>query len=74
MCTSPLARRDGAHVLRDVGIPTRPNPCFDFDDDIALDGVTGVVHCFPGDASRIYQLNKDLNSFAQFLHRWRRNA
>lgn len=36
-------------------------------DDIALDGVTGVVHCLPGDESRTYPLNKDLPSFAHFL-------
>ncbi|AZQ34493.1 hypothetical protein EJ357_14230 [Streptomyces cyaneochromogenes] len=37
-------------------------------DDIALDGVTGVVHCLPGDEFEIYPLNKDLNSFAHFLY------
>ncbi|MFL5994419.1 MAG: SUKH-4 family immunity protein [Streptomyces sp.] len=37
-------------------------------DDIALDGVTGTVYCLPGDESEICLLNKDLNSFAHFLH------
>ncbi|MER6492403.1 SUKH-4 family immunity protein [Streptomyces sp. BK205] len=36
-------------------------------DDIALDGVTGVVHCLPGEESETYPLNKDLPSFAHFL-------
>ncbi|MFF7279189.1 SUKH-4 family immunity protein [Streptomyces griseorubiginosus] len=55
-----------ADLLRDVGIPARPNPWFDLRerrtdlpegaegwlllgmvpyDDIALDGVSGVMHC-----------------------------
>ncbi|SDM67413.1 SUKH-4 immunity protein [Streptomyces sp. cf386] len=37
-------------------------------DDIALDGVTGTVHCLPGDESETYPLNKDVNSFAYFLY------
>lgn len=37
-------------------------------DDIALDGVTGVVHCLPTEESKAYPLNKDLPSFAHFLH------
>ncbi|WP_416975998.1 SUKH-4 family immunity protein, partial [Streptomyces sp. 4F14] len=37
-------------------------------DDIALDGIAGVVYCLPGDETEIYPLNKDLNSFAHFLH------
>jgi hypothetical protein len=37
-------------------------------DDIALDGVTGVVRCLPDDASETYPLNKDLHSFAHFLY------
>ncbi|WP_020122639.1 SUKH-4 family immunity protein [Streptomyces canus] len=96
-----------ADLLRDVGIPARPNPWFDFVDgspeqartlgdayddlrerwadlpegaegwlllgtvpydDIALDGVSGVVYCLPGDESEIYPLNKDLPSFSRFLH------
>lgn len=36
-------------------------------DDIALDRVTGIVHCLPGGESETYPLNKDLPSFAQFL-------
>ncbi|WP_406160743.1 SUKH-4 family immunity protein [Streptomyces canus] len=96
-----------ADLLRNVGIPARPNPWFDLVDgspeqartlgdaygdlrerwtdlpegaegwlllgmvpydDIALDGVSGVVYCLPGDESQIYPLNKDLASFAHFLH------
>ncbi|MFF1304720.1 SUKH-4 family immunity protein [Streptomyces sp. NPDC058307] len=96
-----------ARFLRDVGLPSRPNPWFDlvngtpeearalgacYDDlrerwtdlpegaenwlllgtvpydDIALDGVTGVVQLLPGDGSDICPLNKDLSSFAHFLH------
>ncbi|MCL8016837.1 SUKH-4 family immunity protein [Streptomyces sp. AS02] len=102
-----IRHQPSAHFLRQVGLPSRPNPWFDlvdgsaeqartlgdcYDDlrerwtnlpenaeswllvgvipydDIALDGVTGVVHCLPGDESEIYPLNKDLNSFARFLH------
>lgn len=37
-------------------------------DDIALDAVTGIVHCLPGDESETYPLNKDLPSFAHFLY------
>ncbi|GGZ39203.1 SUKH-4 family immunity protein [Streptomyces poonensis] len=37
-------------------------------DDIALDGVTGIVHCLPADESEAYPLNKDLPSFAHFLY------
>lgn len=36
-------------------------------DDIAMDGVTGVVRCLPGDSSDSRPLNKDLDSFAHFL-------
>jgi hypothetical protein len=92
-----------ARFLRDVGLPSRPNPWFDlvdgssegirtlgacYDDirerwanlpedagsrlllgtvpydDIALDGVTGVVQCLPGDTCDGCPLNKDLSSFA----------
>ncbi|MEU1479230.1 SUKH-4 family immunity protein [Streptomyces sp. NPDC005760] len=37
-------------------------------DDIALDGVTGVVQLLPGDTCDSRPLNKDLHSFAHFLH------
>jgi hypothetical protein len=96
-----------ARFLRDVGLPSRPNPWFDLVDgspeeirtlgacyhdlherwnnlpenagswlllgmvpydDIALDGVTGVVQCLPGDTSDGCPLNKDLSSFAHFLY------
>ncbi|WP_328750943.1 SUKH-4 family immunity protein [Streptomyces sp. NBC_00285] len=37
-------------------------------DDIVLDGITGIVHCLPGDEPDGYPLNKDLNAFAHFLY------
>lgn len=102
-----IQHRPSSDFLRNIGIPSRPNPWFDLVkggpehfrkigdsygnlrdrwtnlpegaenwlllgmipyDDIALDGITGLVFCLPGDESEVYPLNKDLHSFAHFLY------
>jgi len=73
-----IRHEPSADFLRNVGIPARPNPWFNLvdgspeqvrtlgdacaSDDIALDGVTGVVYCLPGDESEKERPNYDFES------------